>query len=60
LPVADLILAQKLLIKTLNKRGPKVQLCGTTDNTEQGKQDFSKLPMKEEEEKIRHIYESFL
>jgi hypothetical protein len=40
-----LILAQRSLIKTLTKRGPKVEPCGPPDNAEQGEEDF---PTKED------------
>jgi hypothetical protein len=42
-----LILAERSLIKILNKRGPRVKPCGTPDNTEKGKENFPKIQTKE-------------
>jgi hypothetical protein len=35
-------------IKTLNKRGTKVEPFGTPDNTEKGGEDISKMKIKED------------
>jgi hypothetical protein len=38
-----LILAQRLLIKIFNKRGPRIETYGTPDNTGKREEKFSKM-----------------
>jgi hypothetical protein len=38
-----LTLAQRLLIKIFNKRGPRIETYGTPDNTEKREEKFSKM-----------------
>jgi hypothetical protein len=41
-------LTERPLIKVLIKRGPRVQPCGTADNTEKGEENFPKTRTKED------------
>jgi hypothetical protein len=36
------------MTKMLNKRGPRVDRCGTSDNTETGEENFPKIRAKED------------
>jgi hypothetical protein len=40
-----IIARRKIINKMLNKRGPRVQPCGTPENTEKGEENFSKTPL---------------
>jgi hypothetical protein len=35
-------------IRILNEKGPRVELCGTPDNTEKGEEKLPKMRMKED------------
>jgi hypothetical protein len=43
-----LIIAERSLTKMLNKRGPRVDPCGTPDNTKKGDENFPKMRTKKD------------